>query len=99
MDLPSGDQRALSASVEMFVSFLALRVAGSKAASHTCCKPERLLRKRMRLPSGANCTPPSPGWATVRGFASPDSDLVAAMGWINNSAVLVFWSRLIVVTE
>jgi len=64
MDLPSGDQRALSASVEMVVSFFGLAVApvaGSKSASQTCWPPSRLLSKRIRLPSGANCGPPSPG--------------------------------------
>ena len=40
-------------------------VAGSKSASQICCEPSRLDVNRMRLPSGANSGPPSPGWATA----------------------------------
>ncbi len=66
MDLESGDHLALSASVEMAVSFFALEVApvaGSKSASQICWLPSRPLRNRMRLPSGENSRPLSFGLA------------------------------------
>ena len=96
MERPSGDQRALSASVEMAVIFCGLvvaPVAGSKPASQTCWEPLRLLRKRMRLPSGQT--------AVRRRRAGPLSSLKGlppAMAWSHSSAVLVFWLRSAVVT-
>src|SRR3954447_23640736 len=97
IDLPSGGHLSLPASVPMDVSFLALVVAPvalSKSASQICCEPSRLEVNRMRLPSGANWGPPSPGWVTAIFFGSPP-----LMCCIHSSGVLEFLSRSTVVTE
>ncbi len=96
MDLPSGDHFALSASVAIEVSFLGLVVAPvvpSKSASHTCCEPSRLDVNRMRLLSGANSRPLSPGWATAIFIGSPP-----AICCSHSSVFFWFWSRSTVVT-
>jgi len=93
---PSGDQRRYRLR-SRWPSLLRIagsrRWAGSKSASQTCCESDGPLRKRIRLPSGANCTPESPACATASFCGSPP--LIACT---QSSAVFVFWSRLTVVT-
>ena len=106
MNLPSGDHLALSGATELWVNWKGpsrgsalyrLRVAPvaeSNAASQICCEPLRLLRNRMLLSSGENCTPESPGWVTAILNGSPPSIFCS-----HSSGVLVFLARSTVVTE
>src|SRR5262245_4697553 len=75
MRLPSGNQIAPSASVEMFVTFLASPVATPEAASkswvHTWELPPRELTKRSFLPSGDHRPPVSPAGSEVSWCESP----------------------------
>src|SRR5215470_6494605 len=73
--LPSGNQMAPSASVEMLVIF-----AGSPWVTpstelnswvHTCELPARGLTKRNFLPSGDQCPPVSPAGSKVNWRESP----------------------------
>src|SRR5215510_11272139 len=78
MFLPSGDQIAPSASVEMVVSLWAspdrLPLPESKPAIHTCELPSRLLMKISCLPSGANLPRSSPAGSEVNWRASPPAN-------------------------
>ena len=80
----------LSARKVSCLGLLVAPVAGSKSASQTCWPSLRPLRKRMRLPSGENWRPSSPGWATANliGASLPESG--PAMGCSHSSAVFVF---------
>ncbi len=94
MLLPSGDQMAPEASVEMFVTWRAspvrVPVAESKACSQICEVPPLDDSKMMLLPSGENRGRSSPGpVAGVRRLASPP-----ATGTIHKCGVRVLASRL-----
>ena len=102
IEFPSGDQIASPASVEIAVSFLGLLVApvaASKSAIQTCCDPPRPLKNKIRLPSGANCTPLSFACATASFNGSLPLPEDGAIACNHNSGVLVFCSRSTVVTE
>src|SRR6516162_428099 len=75
MFLPSGDQMAPSASVEMLVIFLGSPMttpeAESRSATHTCEPPPLELMKRNFLPSGDQCPPLSPAESKVIWRESP----------------------------
>src|SRR6266567_6444214 len=75
MFLPSGDQMAPSASVDMLVIFLgdpvAVPAAESKSLTQTCEEPSRALTKRNFLPSGDQCPPVSPAGSEDSWRASP----------------------------